>query len=149
MNRDILRLIAGRRLTSAGGTFHVYRGRVSEVPMALWLGFDGAKPFRLAGASDGWGMIIDELAPKEVDMQKSGSISFVRLEESSMFSRASGRVVRQILMVTSPSPSDVIGVRLDFDACTIRILNWGDQLFVGTAFPCDADLREIRELTVA
>ncbi len=148
MIEDILREIVGKRLMSAGGTFHVFEGRVSADPIALWFGFDVTKAFRFAGTSDGWRLIVDDTEAKDVDMQESGSIRFVDLEQAPTVSRAMGNQVRQAWLVVSPGPGDVIGVRLDFDTCTMRVLNWGDQMYVAQEFPRDADPQEIKERPV-
>jgi len=145
---DILREIVGKRLTSAGGTFHVYDGRVSSDPIALWFGFEGTRAFRFAGTSDGWRIIVDDAEPREVDMHESGSIRFVDLAQAPAVSRAMGSHVRQAWLVVSPRPSDVIGVRLDFDTGTVRILNWGDQMRLAPEFPKDAGVEGISERAV-
>jgi hypothetical protein len=145
---EILRESVGKRLTSAGGTFHVLEGRVSAEPLALWLGFEGMRSVRFSGTSDGWHLIADEAEPENVDMQESGSIRFFDLAELPIISHVIGMVVRDAWLVLSPGPDDVIGFRLDFESCTIRVLNWGDTICLGSEFPKDADLGKIGERRV-
>jgi hypothetical protein len=145
---NILRRITGKRLTSAVGTFHVYKGSASADPIAVWLGFDGERPYRFAGASDGWHLIVDDADPKEIDMQESGVIRPRDLSTMPTFARAMNRRVLHGWLILSPSPKDVIGVRLDFDVSTMRILNWGDEIYVASELPNDADSQEIQESIV-
>jgi hypothetical protein len=148
MIENILGRIADKRLTSAVGTFHVYEGIVSIDPIAIWLGFDGERPYRFAGASDGWHLVVDDAGPTEIDMQESGAIRLRDLSATPIFARAMNRRVLRGWLILSPSPKDVIGVRLDFDVSTMRILNWGDEIYVASELPDDADPREIQESRV-
>ena len=148
MIENILGRITGKRLTSAVGTFHVYEGRASIEPIAVWLGFDGERPYRFAGASNGWHLVVDDASPKEVGMQESGAIRLRDLSTTPIFAHAMNRRVLRGWLILSPSPKDVIGIRLDFDVCTTRILNWGDEIYVASELPDDADPQEIQESLV-
>jgi hypothetical protein len=142
----MIRKVIGNRLQTVGGTFHVYDGTVSHEPIALWFGFEAIVPLRFAGASDGWHLVLDDAPPEEVDMHSAGAIHYI--DTAMTVSGAIGATVRRAWLVVSPSPRDVIGVRFDFDAMTVRVLNWGDQMYLGSDFPRDADLAEIAEVPV-
>lgn len=148
MIEDILREVVGKRLTSAGGTFHVYDDSVSTEALAVWLGFDESKALRFAGTSDGWHLVVDDAKPLDFDMQESGSIRFMDLANTPTVTRAMGERLRRAWLVLSPGPDDAIGVRLDFDTCTMRILNWGDTTYLAPGYPEDANASEITERPV-
>lgn len=131
--------ILGRRLTSAGALLHEYEGHLSTQMHDLWLGFEGKEPLRFSEASDGEHLLVDSDEPEEVDMQESGRTRFVGLESDALFSPAMGLPLRRAWLVLSPGPRDVIGVRLTFETCTMLVLNWGDELYLGPNYPPDAD----------
>ena len=133
------------RLTSAVGSFFVLRGHVSREPIAIWLSFDEAPPYRFAGASDGWHFLVDAKPPIEVDMQESGTIRLRDMGASEPFCNSINSCLRQGWVITSASPEDIIGVRFDFDHSVVRILNWGDEIHVAAELPSDAKADEIRE----
>ena len=148
MIEKMLHQVTGKRLTSAGGTFHIFDGCVSVDPIALWFGFDGARQYRFAGASDGWHLVIDYIQPRDVDMQESGTIQFRDMSTHPLILLAIGQEVCRAWLVGSPGPEDIIGVRFDFASCMIRILNWGDEMRVVSEFPPDADANEIVECPI-
>lgn len=148
MNDRLLGELLGKHLTGVGGTFHVYEGRVSKEPLALWCSFDGGAPFRFTGASDGWLLVIDDVGPANVDMGEAGSIGFFDMSLMPPFPLAMAQQVRAVWRIASPRPENTIGVRLDFDSGTIRILNWGDEMHIASGFPSDADASENLEIAV-
>lgn len=148
MTETCLRSIIGTRLTSAGGSFHVYDGNVSNEPLEIWCVFDDVISYRFAGTSDGWHLTVDTVGPENIDMQDAGAIDFRDISSTALFSRVLRQKVRAVWRIVSPAPEDMIGVRFDFESATIRILNWGDEMFIGSEFPPDAELDEILELPV-
>lgn len=66
----------------------------------------------------------------------------------SAFSQVIGSPLQRAWLVLSPGPSDVIGVRLTFETCTMLVLNWRDPLYVGPDYPPDGDA-SIHESLVA
>lgn len=145
---EILRQILGKRLTSVAGAFHVYEERVSPVPISVWLAFDGAPPYRFRGASDGWHLVVDEGVPKEIDMQESGSVRIRDMRGEGPFPKILNQRVRRSWLVLSPGLGDIIGVRLDFRIAAVRILNWGDEMYVAESLPADTGPNEIIERPV-
>jgi len=148
MNDILLHELLGKHLIGVGGTFHVYEGRVSKEPLALWCSFDSGTPYRFTGASDGWLLVIDDVSPANVDMGEAGSIRFLDMSLMPPFSLAMAQQVRAVWRIASPRPENTVGIRFDFDSGTIRILNWGDEMRVASEFPSDADASEILELAV-
>ena len=140
----IVRRMLSKRLTSAVGTFHFFRGRESADPIAVWLTFEETQ-YRFAGAPNGWHLVVDDVAPKEVDMGESGAIRIRDLSARPIYAAVMGQLVRDCWLVESTLPNGIIGVRFGFDASTMRILNWGDEMYVAHDFPRDADPREIVE----
>ena len=143
MIEDIVRETVGRRLMKAAGTYHLYNGQLSADPIGIWLTFEGVPPHRFAGASDGWHFLVDNEAPKEIDMQDSGVIRMQDMSVASLFGHVMDQRVRRAWLIVSRTPEDVIGIRFDFDTVTVRILNWGDSVYVARELPCDADAGEI------
>jgi hypothetical protein len=142
---DVARRALDRRLAKVAGTYHMYNGRPSAEPTSIWLTFDGMPPYRFAGASDGWRLLVDSEAPKEFTMQESGAVRLRDMSATPSFGRVMDQPVRKVWLIVSPTPDDVVGVRFDFDGATVRILNWGDEMYVGSEWPQGADSSEISE----
>ncbi len=147
MKVDELCRVLGKRLTDATGTFHVFEEHISEAPLSLWLGFDEVLFFRFTGAPDGWHLVIDEEAPVDVnvDMKSSGTLQNFNISKPDFVPHTMGMIVRHVWVTSSPGPDDIIGVRFDFESCTLRVLNWGDQICISRDLPTDVDGWEIFE----
>ena len=145
MIEDALRQVLGKKLRSIVGTFHVNRGKVSSAPISVWLGFDDVRRYRFGGASDGWHLVMDEVEPKEVDMQDAGAIRVCDMGRDSPFSKMLDQRVVRVWLMSSSEPRDIVGVRFDLDTATLRILNWGDEMYVAEDLPIEAGPGEIAE----
>jgi hypothetical protein len=145
MIREVVRQIVGKRLTSAVATFHAYEGHVSPTPTSVWLTFDGAPRYRFHGAPDGWHMVVDEESPKEVNMQESGALQLVDIGVQPPFSRVLKQYAREAWLISSPSLQDIVGVRFDFEAGTVRVFNWGDEIYVTENLPTESEAEGIIE----
>lgn len=114
---------------------HFFEGRLDGKPIDLWLSFEDLAPFRLAGASDGWRLEVDETPPEPVDMEKFGEIFLVDVSKKTMFEPMIGRRLKEVWLVESPS-EETIGVRFDFGLPTRPIvINGDDELHVVADYP--------------
>lgn len=146
--RAILHGLIGERLMSVGGTLYEHCGSASGDPLAVWLRFGDRTPWRFAGHSDGWHLIVDQVEPRSLDMQESGSVRFTEINPS-IGADIVGLLVSGAWMICSPTESDVIGVRFDFESGEIlRIVNWGDEILLTAELPRDAGPAEIIERPV-
>ena len=139
----------GRRLLSAVGTFHFYAGRPSANPLAVRFVFAEGS-LSVTGASDGWHVVVSDDQLDERDMQESGSIRLADLGAAHGVAMAIGQSLRQVWLIsTQTALADMIGLRLDFEGSTIRVLNWGDEILVDSLLPSDADSNDIIEQPIS
>ena len=148
MIAERLRPLVGRLLKGVTASYHVYENRCSDEPASIWLKFEGIPAYRVGGASDGWRLILDNEQPKERDMQEYGSMVNCELSARAPFAAVVGRHLEHAWLISSGDGQDVIGVRFDFGASILRIVNWGDELRAAVDLPPDASPGELSERIV-
>ena len=138
----------GHSLRKVVASVHIFgEERLSDAPLCLWLFFESLPGVRLFGASDGWHMEADDTPPEPVDMGDSGEIVLRDISRKSIFRQVLEQALRGAWTVESAREGGVIGVRFDFGMpLKPLVLNWGDELYIGSKYPPDAKEEELLEV---
>lgn len=135
--RAILTEAIGRPLRKVIASVHFFEGRLNSEPVHVWLSFEGLTIFRLSGATDGWGVEIDEAIPEPVDMEESGEFLLADVSNKTEFGSMVGRELNGVWLVESPV-EEIVGVRFDFGLPTGPVVfNWGDELRIADDYPSE------------
>jgi len=81
-------------------------------------------------------------------MQESGATRLRDMANQEPFPRIFNQCLRRAWTISSPGLADTFGVRLDFESGTVRVLNWGDDMYIGENFPSEVGAHEIAEIPV-
>ena len=142
--------IIGLKLQKVVASVHIFgEETLSDVPLCVWLFFDNLPVVRLSGAPDGWGLQADETYPEPTDLEESGEIILRDVSRKSIFRIGLGRKVKAVWTIQSCPTGESFGLRFDFgQPIKPLILNWGDELYMGSTYPEDAQEAEVCEVPI-
>lgn len=143
--------LIGARLTAVWGAVHVEKGKLLEdLPLALWLEFDGKSLKGFRGTPQGEGLTMVDEPPRPQDMAEAGEVIVRDLTLRSPFAPAVGKPLRAIWELSTTEDTTPLGFRFAFGGLVRPlVLNWGDQIQVRTGLPPDARVEEVREVFLA
>ena len=143
---NLLSRSVGMRLLDVAGTFYVpFESDLysRSAPQEIYLDF-GSHGFSVAGAEDGWRIILQQRELRELNMEQAGRIVVRSVADLSPFKDLVGKTVNLCFLLSSPPDDEPIGICLRFGDVNLFIANWGDELFIGRKLPPDAGPDEIR-----
>jgi hypothetical protein len=108
--------------------------------------FRDGRQVELTTARDGWGLAVDEQGYEPTDLGEAGRIVQEDLSLVEPFRQAIGQTLTAISIVGDGAEPSPIGVRCFFGReHGIYVLNWGDELYVGSTLPHDASTYDLTE----
>lgn len=132
---SLLREVVGYRLLSVIALLHTFEGEKDfSSPQELLLVFENNSQVRLRCDQDGESIIVDNEAPTESNLEEYGQNILYNYSNDNEIEFGIGKKVKQIELIVSDNI--VFGVSIFYDtACSLTLLNLGDELYVYDEFP--------------
>lgn len=155
---ELFRRALDHRLRKILGSDYVSKGQTEKraiAPINLWLAFEGMSLIRILGSADGATLLADQVMPEPSDMDEAGEIVIRDVSKKFAFHDALNKNLQAVSIIaeaglrSTVEEQVVVGVRFDF-GLNIRpiVLNWGDELYIGSRFPPDGDEAMFSEIPV-
>lgn len=148
MIRNYLTEAINKQLLKVVGDFHLFRNEFSQNPNSIWVCFEGLKPIRIFGASDGECILIDQTPPLPMNFGESGETVTRDMSRNLFLAQCLKKKLLEAWTVESPK-DHIVGIRFDFgQSHKPMVINWGDELLISEAYPMDAKGQSIFEIPV-